>query len=233
MKSEQQCKRLLLWITIANVYIIDGWKCALYLYTSGNLKGGEYGPFDVGQVAYNTGPFPNDDIDSFQLDSAGYTCTVDMYRTEYYGTCSSSIYFLTAQPHSSVSANLGWINELACAIVRGYATPNPTPAPSGVTFPPSWPPTNAPSTSPTSSCSDYNNETSADGNDEIRQFDDKHITNIDNYFIKDTFVLEFDSSNDQYKQQLIECTGYDCVVHCNHSASCLETQIQINVQNKT
>eukprot|EP01083_Nonionella_stella_P168612 569776_1 len=112
-------------------------------------------------------------------------------------------------------------------------TSNPTAAPSGVTFPPSWPPTNAPSTSPTSSCSDYNNETSADGNDEIRQFDDKHITNIDNYFINDTFVSQFNSSHDDYQRKLIECVGSSCVIQCAKSASCLETQIQINIQNKT
>eukprot|EP01083_Nonionella_stella_P081307 223879_1 len=66
-------------------------------------------------------------------------------------------------------------------------------------------PSTQPSTSPTSSCFDYNNETSADGNAEIRQFDDKHITNIENYFMKDTFVLEFNSSHDNYQHKPIEC----------------------------
>eukprot|EP01083_Nonionella_stella_P145361 455302_1 len=98
---------------------------------------------------------------------------------------------------------------------------------------PSMSPTSAPSMSPTSSCLDYNNETSADGNDEIRQFDDEYITNIDNYFTNYSFVSEFNSSHDQYKQKLIECTGTDCVIHCNQSASCLETEIEINIQNKT
>eukprot|EP01083_Nonionella_stella_P036871 100568_1 len=91
-------------------------------------------------------------------------------------------------------------------------------------------PTQTPSTSPISSCLDYNNETSADGNKEMRQFDDQHITNIDNYFMNGTFVSEFDSS---YAHDLIECVGSDCIIHCNQSASCLATQIEINVQNKT
>eukprot|EP01083_Nonionella_stella_P278799 948167_1 len=94
-------------------------------------------------------------------------------------------------------------------------------------------PTLTPSISPTSSCLDYNNETSDDGNNETRQFDDKQIANIDNYFTNGAYVLEFNSSHDQYKQKLIECTGTDCVIHCDQSASCFETEIEINIQNKT
>eukprot|EP01083_Nonionella_stella_P234748 826099_1 len=85
-----------------------------------------------------------------------------------------------------------------------------------------------PSSSPTSSCLDYNNETSADGNNEMRQFDDKHITNIDNYFMKDTFLSKFYSFPDN-QQQFIECVGSDCVIHC---MDCVGTDIVINIQNK-
>eukprot|EP01083_Nonionella_stella_P219343 785837_1 len=74
-------------------------------------------------------------------------------------------------------------------------TQSPSSSPTSVS------PTLTPSISPTSSCFDYNNETSADGNDEIRQFDDKHITNIENYFMKDAVVLEFNSSHDNYQHK--------------------------------
>eukprot|EP01083_Nonionella_stella_P088005 245008_1 len=89
-------------------------------------------------------------------------------------------------------------------------------------------PTPEPSSSPTSSCLDYINETSADGNNGMRQFDDKHITNIHNYFINDAFLSTFYSSHDN-DQQLIECVGSDCVIHC---FQCLGTDIVINIQNK-
>eukprot|EP01083_Nonionella_stella_P234749 826101_1 len=89
-------------------------------------------------------------------------------------------------------------------------------------------PTTEPSSSPTSSCLDYNNETSADGNNEIRTFDEKHITNIDNYFMNDAFLSTFYSYHDN-DQQLIECVGSDCVIHC---MDCVGTDIVINIQNK-
>eukprot|EP01083_Nonionella_stella_P204345 745008_1 len=98
-----------------------------------------------------------------------------------------------------------------CGKVSAVDTPSPTISPSGATsLPTSASPTLTPSTAPTSSCLDYNNETSDDGNDEIRQFDDKHIMDIDNYFTNGTLMLEFNSSHDQHKQQLIECAEYDC-----------------------
>eukprot|EP01083_Nonionella_stella_P315621 1140589_1 len=241
-ESGKRYNRFLIWITFAiSITIIDGWKCRLYLWTDADYNGGQYGPLDVGSWRY--GAFPNDAITSVRLDSAGYYCYADLWA----GDCGSSRIkgTMTAYPHGSSSDNcLGcWSNNdvLSCANVWAVATPNPTPAPSGATLPPSLPPTASPSTSPTtppsasptSPCFDYNNETSDDGNDEIRQFDGEHITNIDHYFMNSTSLLHFNSSHDNYKQKLIECVGSDCVIRCHHSASCLETNIQIDVQNKT
>eukprot|EP01083_Nonionella_stella_P016012 44773_1 len=222
---------LLFCITIF-INIISGYKCALYLLTDPHFRGTEYGPFDVGSWSYS-GHFPNDAISSYFLHAAGYTCTVDVYKNGCgSGWMSNSI----TQPYGDVSFD-PWLggpsgdNQASCFRVTAVATPNPTNRPTSQTNIPSETPTKtptdapteSPSTAPTSSCFDYNNGTSADGNDEIRQFDDKHITNIDNYFMNDTVVSEFNSSHDNYQHKLIECVGSDCIIQCHESASCLET----------
>eukprot|EP01083_Nonionella_stella_P185690 677691_1 len=241
-ESGTRYNRLLCCITFAiPITIIDAWKCALYGYHGYDFSGAQWGPFDVGE--WHPGAFPNDDVSSVKLYAAGYHC----YASMYIHVCHDRLHSIDASPHS-VRTDSGSPNGIAnqddvisCIIISAVATPNPTPAPSGATLPPSLPPTASPSTSPTtppsasptSPCFDYNNETSDDGNDEIRQFDGEHITNIDHYFMNSTSLLHFNSSHDNYKQKLIECVGSDCVIRCHHSASCLETNIQIDVQNKT
>eukprot|EP01083_Nonionella_stella_P036869 100565_1 len=222
MKSTKRYNHLLFWATVViSITIIDGWKCQLYLWEDNDYGGSQYGPFDVG--TWVPGSYPEDVISSLKLYSGGYSCYVSLYG----GNCNSglitSIGIGPNQFHPDSWLG-GWSNDnvLSCVIMSAVATSSPTSAPSRATLPPTLP--------PTSSCSDYNNATSADGNNEMRQFDDQHITNIDNYFMNGTFVSEFDSS---YAHDLIECVGSDCIIHCNQSASCLETQIDINVQNKT
>eukprot|EP01083_Nonionella_stella_P174576 605618_1 len=240
MTSKQQCKHLLLWIAIANVPFINGWKCALYLYSDFNYAG-EYGPYDVGYTAYNWNPngyglFPGvgTTIASSKLWAAGYSCHAELYEdacqpSTTFKWMSTGAHLVTSDPAIGNTRN-----TCRCVYVYAVATPNPTSAPSRVTLPPtSTSPTSPPSTSPISSCYDYNNETSADGNNEMRHFNEKHITNIENYFMNGTFVSEFNSSRDNYQHKLIECVGSNCVIQCNESASCLETQIEINIQNKT
>eukprot|EP01083_Nonionella_stella_P088187 245602_1 len=238
MKSHTRYNHVLFWIIAAiSISIVDGWKCQVYLYSCVDFGCFEYGPFDVGTWVYNT-HFPNTGISSIQLSAAGNYCYGDFYRS----TSCSSLHFnlprQTVPPHGLVKQPKLYTtddeNNLFCFRIFAVDTPNPTPAPSDATLPPtSLSPTSTPSTSPISSCSDYNNETSGDGNHEIRQFDGKHVTNIDNYFMNGTFVLEFNSSQINYQRELIECLGSHCVIQCSQSASCLETQIQIDVQNKS
>eukprot|EP01083_Nonionella_stella_P177032 621080_1 len=126
------------------------------------------------------------------------------------------------------SGSMPWSwGDSSCHTYNPYSFICNAPTPSPTTD------TSAPSLAPTSSCLDYNNETSADGNNEMRQFDDKHITNIDSYFRNTTFVSEFNSSRDNYRHKLVECVGSHCFIQCNQSAPCLETNIEIDVQNKT
>eukprot|EP01083_Nonionella_stella_P016011 44771_1 len=125
---------------------------------------------------------------------------------------------------------LEMLDDLYCSATLPFICNHPTQSPTLAPTSPSLAPTH----SPTSSCLDYKNQTSDDGDvDQLREFNDKHVTNIDNYFMNGTFVSEFNSSHDNYKQKLIECVASDCIIHCNHSASCLETSIEINIQNKT
>eukprot|EP01083_Nonionella_stella_P151466 483935_1 len=228
MKSEKKHNHLLFCVTFASfIAIIHGWKCQLYFWTGSEYTGNQWGPFDVGEWATNTGGSYRQ-IVSAKLYSSGYYCHTDF--VEFY--CNSKVIAtLDASPFGISSIRMIYNSPMfnaGCGKVSAVDTPSPTISPSGATSLPT-------SASPTliRQFDDYNNETSDDGNDEIRQFDDKHIMDIDNYFTNGTLMLEFNSSHDQHKQQLIECAEYDCVIQCNHSASCLETDIQISVQNKT
>eukprot|EP01083_Nonionella_stella_P003127 8907_1 len=112
----------------------------------------------------------------------------------------------------------GHWNDEGCSDLMAFVCAEPgdypvTSSPSGASLPPtSTHPTSPPSISPTSSCLDYNNETSADGRNEMRKFDDEHITNVETYFMNTTFVLKFNSSRDNYQHRLVECVGSHCFI---------------------
>eukprot|EP01083_Nonionella_stella_P059778 156475_1 len=219
MKGETQCNSLLFLIAISvPIAVIDGWQCQLYLHTLQNGGGTTYGPFDVGQsVNYAW----RNNIWSATLHAAGYHCYAELNQR----TCYSTVTTLHTSPHDVTFVNdfTGDDYDTECVRIWAVATPNPTLMPSDASLPPT--------SAPTSSCLDYNNETSSDGNNEIRQFDDR-ILQIDNYFINVTFV-SVNSSRDNYQHKLIECVGSYCFIQCNQNAECLETNIEINIQNKT
>eukprot|EP01083_Nonionella_stella_P035237 96232_1 len=232
--SRLSAHRVLFWITVAiYINITDGYQCQLYHWVHpdfGSTGGTQYGPLDVGQWQISNW------IQSAKLYSAGYDCHADFRAS----SCSGNIFRTLDTPPFGVSSDASIIindrEGAECVDISAVATPNPTATPSEATLIPTsatlipTSATSAPSTSPTSSCLDYNNETSADGTNEITQFDDKHVINIANYFVNGTFLSEFNSS---HAHEVIECVGSDCVIQCDDSASCLETHIEINVQNKT
>eukprot|EP01084_Bolivina_argentea_P010589 19735_1 len=186
---------ILLFFIIAFINIIEGYQCRLYLYTHPGFSGVMYGPFDVGQHRY--GAFPNDDISSMKLYAEGYWCTARLYRDD----CHDMIVERTAAPFGSASDTpIGNADDMSCVNVWSVATPKPTPYPSRTptkapSIAPTIPPSTAPTTPPTSSCLDYNNETSFDGNNEIREFNYKNIININNYHINKNIILEFNTSH--------------------------------------
>eukprot|EP01084_Bolivina_argentea_P095774 172174_1 len=215
-------RMLLFYITIF-IRIIEGYKCRLYLYTGINFGGYEHGPYDVGEQE----PYGDPVFRSMRIYAEGYTCHVKAHSfcNPIGGAVVSD---LTAAPFQMTDDAGAFTAE--CAVVSADATPKPT-------LHPSQTPTSsaAPTTSPTSSCLDYNNETSFDGNNEIREFNYKNIININNYYINKNTVLEFITSYDiNYRNQLIECAVSDCIIQCHHTASCFKTNIEINnITNKT
>eukprot|EP01083_Nonionella_stella_P241005 841954_1 len=204
-----RCNCLLFWITFAiSIAGIDSWKCQLYAYNNYNYGGTRWGPFDVGTWRADHGAFGQDTVSSVKLYSAGYHCYTTMY---IHSGCSSRLHSIDVSPHGyrgddgCCTGIANQDNVISCIVVSAVATPNPTPAPSGVTLSPTSSPTVAPTSSPTASplsvCLDYKNETSGDGDNDIR-FNHEHIINIDNYFANMAFVLH----------NSIECVGSDCVI---------------------
>eukprot|EP01084_Bolivina_argentea_P010587 19733_1 len=203
---------VLLFFIIAFINIIEGYQCRLYLYPDPGFGGTEYGPFDVGThqsypIPIQNGVFPMTSMSSMRIYAEGYMCHAKLYI----GACGNGelIVERVAGPFQMASASsFSKDNQLNCAVVWSDATPKPTPHPSGTpsmlpsiapTTPPSMAPsiapTTPPSTAPTSSCLDYNNETSLDGNNEIREFNYKNIININNYHINKNIILEFNTSH--------------------------------------
>eukprot|EP01083_Nonionella_stella_P108312 314881_1 len=196
--------------TAINAWIMP-FKCALYMWTD-TSGGTRTGPLHEGSWLYSGSSWPNDAIQKFILYAQGYTCCVAVYGN---GCGGNLLRNRCAEPSGSVSYSGSELyNGDTCFVVTATATPNPTKRPTQPSNHPTEIPTIAttlPTFAPTSSCVDYKNETSDDGHDEMRPFNAQHVTTIDNY----------------------NCTGSDCVIQCNQSASCLETDIQINIQSKT
>eukprot|EP01084_Bolivina_argentea_P316168 547968_1 len=195
---------ILLFLIIVFINIIEAYQCRLYIFTAdGELQ---HGPYDVGQYTGLAGARAT-------IYAEGYWCYATL--TTFF---SGPVISLTAAPFGSDTGTGSFINS---AEVWSVATPSAAP-----TIAPSVAPSNSPTIPPTSSCLDYNNETSYDGNNEIREFNYKDIININNYYTNNNTVLEFNTSYDiNYKNKLIECAVSDCIIQC-HNTACLKTNIE-------